>query len=146
PGLISPTRSMLGQASQVLGCSFIFCTATQPGWTRRPDLPGDLGEVREIVPAQLRLYKRLVRVCVEWPGARDTMLNWPEVAQRMADQPAALCVVNTRPAALRLCSELDRLDCGGVFHLSTTMCPAHRLEVLDEIRRRLGDGRPCRLA
>jgi CRISPR-associated endonuclease/helicase Cas3 len=146
PGLIGPTRCMLGQVARVLGCSIVFCTATQPGWTQRHDLPGEIGAVREIVPPQLRLYERLVRVRVQWPAGRDDALDWPQVAQRMAEESAALCVVNTRPAALRLFTELDQLHDEGVFHLSTTMCPAHRLQVLDEVRRRLEEKRPCRLA
>jgi len=32
-----------------------------------------------------------------------------------------------------------------LFHLSTSMCPAHRLTRLAEIRQRLDEGRPCRL-
>jgi CRISPR-associated endonuclease/helicase Cas3 len=32
-----------------------------------------------------------------------------------------------------------------LFHLSTRMCPAHRLLVLSEVKQRLNSGQPCRL-
>jgi CRISPR-associated endonuclease/helicase Cas3 len=145
PGLIEPTRSLLGQLAEISGGSIVFCTATQPGWTNRKELPGALGEVREIVPAQLKLSERLRRVRVEWPKSRDDMLDWPAVAQRMAEARAALGIVNTRRAALELCEELKKVEGEGVFHLSTTLCPAHRLRVLDDVRARLQKGMPCRL-
>lgn len=62
----------------------------------------------------------------------------------MRGSKAALCVVNTRRAAGELFAELRRGG-GDAFHLSTAMCPAHRLEVLDEVRRRLDAGEPCLL-
>src|SRR5699024_333359 len=52
------------------------------------------------------------------------------------------CIVNTRKAAQAI---YGRLDKDGTFHLSTFMCPAHRKRQLAEIRRRLKDGRPCRV-
>jgi CRISPR-associated endonuclease/helicase Cas3 len=145
PGLVEPTRSMLGQVSRTLGCSIVFCTATQPGWTCREDLPGNLRGVREIVPPELRLFERLVRVRVEWPQGPKDLLDLPDVAGRMVAERAALCVVNTRGAAVKVCAELARLGCPEVAHLSTTMCPAHRFLVLEDVRRRLKHGLDCRL-
>ena len=53
-----------------------------------------------------------------------------------------LCVVNTRRAAREV---FHQLSGPGNFHLSTLMYPAHRRRILDEIRRRLRDGLPCRV-
>ena len=56
----------------------------------------------------------------------------------------ALCVVNVREHAARLFDELALQTAGdSLFHLSTRMCPAHRLEVLDRIRGRLCENLPC---
>ena len=54
----------------------------------------------------------------------------------------ALCIVNTRKRAQRL---YEQLQGEGVYHLSTTMYPAHRKRVLAEIRERLDDkkGKKC---
>jgi CRISPR-associated endonuclease/helicase Cas3 len=63
----------------------------------------------------------------------------------MAKQNAALCIVNTRKAARDLFRILREKGCADALHLSKTMCPAHRLEVIDEIRKRLHEKRACRL-
>src|SRR5262249_38267695 len=60
---------------------------------------------------------------------------------------AALCVINTRRAARELFQSLKKkCSADGVFHLSTWMCPAHRLKVLDSVKARLDGGLPCYLA
>ena len=51
-------------------------------------------------------------------------------------------MLNTKKDALAV---LDALEADGVFHLSTLLCGAHRRAVLEEVRRRLGAGEPCRL-
>ena len=61
---------------------------------------------------------------------------------RQKQQEQVLCVVNTRRAAREV---FHQLSGPGNFHLSTLMYPAHRRRILDEIRRRLRDGLPCRV-
>ncbi len=145
PDLIRPTCSLLGQFAEVAGCSIVLCTATQPAWTRRDDLPEGLEGVREIVPAEFRLFERLRRVRVHWPDKEDPHLDWPAVAARMTQQAAALCIVNTRKAAREVFESMRRLGYRDALHLSTAMCPAHRLQILNEVRERLKAGQPCRL-
>jgi CRISPR-associated endonuclease/helicase Cas3 len=142
PELVAPTCSVLGQLAGRLGCSLVLCTATQPAFDHA-DMPERLIGVREIIPAGLALFSRLRRVGVEWP-ADGTALDWVEVAGRMREQRAALCIVNTKGAARDLFTELSRHG-GDVFHLSTAMCPAHRLAVLDAVQARLKSGRRCYL-
>lgn len=61
----------------------------------------------------------------------------------MLQSQAALCVVNTRHKALELFLALKLQQPDSVFHLSTTMCPTHRLEVIQTVHDRLKDGQPC---
>ncbi len=63
----------------------------------------------------------------------------------MAEQPTALCIVNTKVAARNIFQLLRQAGFDDALHLSTAMCPAHRLAVIDEVRDRLAHGRPCRL-
>jgi CRISPR-associated endonuclease/helicase Cas3 len=141
PELVAPTCSILGQLASMLGCTAVLCTATQPAFDH-PELKAhERLDANEIAPPGLDLFARLRRVRVEWPKRNDPPLDWPAVAARMREGRAALCVVNTRRAAREVFAVLK--DAGDAFHLSTSMCPAHRLAVLDEVRHRLKDGLPC---
>ena len=64
------------------------------------------------------------------------------MAEKLQQEWHALCIVNTRKRAQRL---YERLKGEGVYHLSTTMYPAHRRRVLAEIGERLKDenGKKC---
>ncbi len=143
PGLVAPTCGMLGQLVQRLGCSVVLCTATQPAF-QHPAMPERLERVHEIARSELRLFERLRRVHVEWPKPDDPPLSWSDVTARMVRERAALCIVNTRRAARELFAELKQSS-KAVFHLSTSMCPAHRLGVLADVKRRLEAGKKCYL-
>lgn len=145
PGLVAPTCSILRQLAEIAGCSIVLCTATQPAWSRRDDFTQGLINVHSIVPATLNLFERLRRVKVHWPERETAPLEWSEIARKMLGEQASLCVVNKKRSARDLFRLLQQEDAEGCFHLSTAMCPAHRLEVLDEVRRRLTEGLPCRL-
>ncbi len=145
PGLTAPTCEMLEQASGYLGCSIVLCTATQPAWKRDPvRLPSGIANIRELAPNPAELFRQLKRVEVAWPKVGAPGLAWSEVAAEMAGHQQVLCVVNTRHAALDVYHALKQSGCSAV-HLSTNMCPAHRLRVLDEIAATLQAGEPCRV-
>jgi len=140
PDLVAPTCAMLKQLT-TLGCSIIFCTATQPAFDHDELKEHERLHATEIIPNQLDLFPRLKRVTVEWPKNRDEAMSWVEVAERMRLERAALCIVNSKRAARELFAELKRTG-GKAFHLSTSMCPAHRLAVLDKVKERLKVGKP----
>jgi len=144
-GLSLPTCQMLQEVNSYLGCTIVLSTATQPAWQRDDErLPSGFASIREIAPSPSQLFERLRRVHVHWPQSGTPSLGWSEVAHRMADQRQVLCIVNTRSAASEIFLHLHR---GGfpAWHLSTSMCPAHRMLVLAEIQRALVDGLECRV-
>ncbi|MBW3597547.1 MAG: hypothetical protein KY475_09765 [Planctomycetes bacterium] len=145
PSLVAPTCSMLGQLTEHLNCTIVLCTATQPMWERRTGFAEGLHTVRQAAPASLELFRRLRRTQVTWPAASEPPWDWPRVADKIPEDTAALCVVNTKRAALQLFEELKARGRMGLVHLSTNMCPAHRLKILDEVRRRLLVSQPCTL-
>jgi CRISPR-associated endonuclease/helicase Cas3 len=67
----------------------------------------------------------------------------------MTAVPQCLAIVNVRDHAGQLYEEVLRvaeekgLHKQGVFHLSTRMCAAHRLRVLEKIRKALNAGESC---
>lgn len=146
PDLVKPTCQMLRQLTVELGCSVVLCTATQPAFSHdclKDVLHDHRLSTHEVIPPSLKLFASLARVRIEWPLG-DARLPWPEVASLMRASPAALCVVNTKRAARDLFSEL-RGSASNVYHLSTDMCPAHRLTVLATAKRHLQCSEPVYL-
>jgi len=138
PDLVKPTCQMLQQLTTDLGCTVVLCTATQPAFNHeslRDDRRDHRLLPREIIPAELDLFSALRRVQIDWP-ARDARLPWAKLAARMLATAASLCIVNTKRAARDLFTELNQSS-NAVYHLSTDMCPAHRLSVLAAIKSRL---------
>jgi CRISPR-associated endonuclease/helicase Cas3 len=140
--LLKPALAALRELVLNYNCSIVLCTATQPALERRDDFELGLENVRPIIPDALPLFHALKRVEVH----KLNKLPDSELAQRLANEKAALCIVNTRPHASRLYDQLAAIskpdDC---FHLSTWMCGAHRRTVLKMIRERLKAQQPCRV-
>lgn len=150
PQLAESSLATLSHLAHRYDSTVVFSTATQPAFTalnegvKRLCVSGWSPE--EIVPPKTKLFSRVCRTKVQWPK-RDDTLSWGALAGRIVDRPQALCIVNLRRHARELFTLLGK-DGGaadGVFHLSTSMCPAHRTAVLDEVRRRLEANEPCRL-
>jgi len=95
----------------------------------------------EIVEDPSRYFNALTRV--EYRVEPEAW-SWEKVAGEMKKETRkqVLCVVNSRKDAIDLFKLLDDPE---ALHLSTLMCQAHRRDVLDEIRRRLASGEPCRV-
>jgi CRISPR-associated endonuclease/helicase Cas3 len=135
--------SELANPARPYGCSMVFCTATQPALGKSEDLPVGLEGVRSIVPQEKarQHFELLKRVKYQWPDEGES-ISWEELADTvlLQDVQQTLIVVNTRKAARDLHQAFrEKLgsDSDGLFHLSTWMMPAHRLEVLGEVKRRL---------
>lgn len=148
-GLITPTCAMLKQLSKDIGCTIVFCSATQPAFAHRQIPEQHRIHTKEIISTDRNLVSRLCRVRLVWPSTVDECLSWEDVSDMMLNctvkPPASLCIVNTRRAARELFFALQARVASGVFHLSTTMCPAHRMLVLRTVKRRLVESRPCYL-
>ena len=147
--LLAPMFSVFRELQRNYGVSFVFCSATQPAFRRTGSLPSDFfaaNELRELAPDPPSLFRQLRRVDYHLPKPGET-LDWPELAERLAAHEQALCVVNLTRHATELWKELKRLlpDDEKPIHLSSAMCPQHRLDLIHEIRKRLIAGQPCRV-
>ena len=135
---LRPCVWAIAQLVRHYGASAVLCTATQPALDPifqefAPEVP-----IREICPMAEDLWNAFRRVTFQRAGK----LSWPDLAAHLQQQEQVLCIVNTRRAAREI---FQGLSGPGNFHLSTLMYPAHRRRILDEIRRRLRDGLPCRV-
>lgn len=149
--LLSPLLEMIKELAYDWGCAFIFSTATQPAFQRPPNAAPDSrwppGTMREIVRRPEAIRSSLKRVQIDWE--LDKAITWPELARRILSETQALAVVNLRDHASALFDAVESeaqkrgINLGGLFHLSTRMCAAHRLNVLRTIKRRLKNKLPC---
>lgn len=130
-------------------CTMLFSTATQPEFGALPPLQKGkeaVWEPTELLPDHADLYRQMHRVNAVWCLEKDTPLA--DIAEEMAQQSSVCAIVNLRRHARTLFQQLSEA-CGGekesLFLLSTDLCPAHRLEVVETIKKRLKQGRPCRV-
>jgi len=138
--LLNPILDALSELVQPrYGASVVLCTATQPALDESLGFPA-LADVREIAPEPQRYFHSLSRVSYEIH--LDERWSWEDVAEQMWEGEQALCIVNTKAQARSLFAVLDDPD---ALHLSTNMCPAHRLTTLRKVRVLLNEEKPCRV-
>lgn len=116
----------------------VLCTATQPVLNDlfKQYIPD--ARITELCPGTDTLFSMFRRTTFKNAGKLDTKA----LSAELAELPQVLCIVNSRKAAQAVYSELPT---EGSFHLSTLMYPALRRSVLEDIRRRLKEGLPCRV-
>ena len=129
------------------GCTIVFCTATQPVLdTNRIDSSRldnqriGLKDIRPIIEHPKALCKSLKRVKV-YPTRSGEPQSIAQVAakviQKASTGSSVLSIVNTKRNAVALYEELKKeavLSCR-LFHLSTSMCPRHRKDVIDLVKQ-----------
>lgn len=147
--LVVPTLQALSRLADRYGSTVVFATATQPAFDHLHDkvqVPGNRGwQPHEIVRGHARLFHLARRVRVEMPDD-GSPLSWDQLAQQMLAHEQALCVLNIKRHAAQLARLLvQQTDSESVYHLSTSMCPAHRQRVLETVRARLQHGQRCLL-
>ena len=153
--LLQPLLSVLRELKKNYGVTFVFSTATQPAFKYSPFLKEGFkpGEVTEITHDTALAFKVLQRVEYKREGPFD----WKTLAQKIAAEPQALCIVNVRKHAFEVWEELRSLlpkeEQDGLFHLSSAMCAEHRTDILgtkdhpkeNSIRGRLAAAKSCRV-
>ncbi len=120
------------------GATVVLCTATQPPFDNLPNTYRELNITREqhIIQNEPELFQQLKRVEVHderKPGGVSNV-EIADLAERaLQENGSVLIVVNTRASAQALYQEIKgrQLD-AAIYHLSTNMCPAHRMDVLEK--------------
>ena len=125
------------------GASVVLCTATQPLLHRVDPAKGAirLGENAEIMPDVAGVFSKIQRYEAfdrRKPGgwAHTEAAEWAIAETRRAG--SCLMVVNTKREALSIFGACRTVASDlPLYHLSTSMCPAHRLKILEEVKERL---------
>ncbi|WP_027883014.1 CRISPR-associated endonuclease Cas3'' [Meiothermus rufus] len=148
--LAVPTLKTLAHlASEKYGAVVVFATATQPAFEALHDKvkegePEGVGwQPKEILPQPEAFFAQTQRVQVDWWLAKPTPN--PYLVTLLAADEQALMVMNLKRQAHALFRQAQAEGLEGLFHLSTALCPAHRLAVLEEVQKRLEEKAPCRL-
>ena len=136
--LMRPCVSVIDQLVQHYGVTAVLCTATQPellsifsGFTAGT-------RIQELVPDPDALFSSLRRVTFQ----QDGTLSDEELAARIRQENAVLCIVNSRKQARSLYEALPE---EGRFHLSTLMNAIDRERTIATIRERLDKKQCCRV-
>jgi len=129
------------------GATVLLCTATQPPFeaTGNPYRDLNIQPEQHIIQGEQALYERLKRVDVHderKPGgwSRTEIADLAERA--LHEEGSILAVMNTRASAISLYREIKARNLAETYHLSTNMCPVHRLDVLNKIRAKLDAQEP----
>ncbi len=121
----------------------VLCTATQPLLDKVEPAQRSLTitSKQQIIQNETELFEKLKRVEV-FDGRKTGGWTDEDVAERveqeLKEKGSVLVIVNTRRSARSLYQVITGKKFAEVYHLSTNMCPAHRLKVLDDVKKKLG--------
>ena len=127
--------------------SVVLCTATQPLLNKVNKEKGYIrfSEKNEIISDGKTIFKNLKRVEVI-NKIKPSGWEIPEISQLAIEQISkklsCLIIVNTKKNAREIYEELIQHTAFPVYHLSTSMCAAHRMASLNEIREKLKESNP----
>ena len=127
---------------QNCGTTVVLCTATQPLLDKVDPIQRALKiePEQKIISYEKELFQKLKRVDV-FDKTRPEKWDEEEVAElavhQLREKGSVLVIVNTKSSARAVYQAVLQKSNATVYHLSTNMCPAHRLKVLDEIKEKL---------
>jgi CRISPR-associated endonuclease/helicase Cas3 len=140
--LLRPCFAALNELARNYKTSIVFCTATQPALDA-PELKSvlTLPTDCELAPEPTRLHHGLRRVRLRHLAD----VTDDQLLCELSETWHGLVIVNSRAHALVLYRKAAEQGLEGVIHLTTRQYAAHRREILNNVRRLLKDGAPCRL-
>lgn len=134
---LKPCLHVLEQLVHYYGCTVVLCSATQPElgrYLQKNPIQKNPIEIMENVGELFQFFKR---VTFDINGETD----YAEIAKKLDECEQVLCIASTKKEAEKIFELLD----GEAMYLSTNLCPAHRREIIREMKTRLQDGKPCRV-
>ena len=136
--LLEPILDALKSLVEDYNSTVVLSTATQPALNAIRTFK-DVNAI-DLVPSSIVQSPVWRRVNYRWKI--DTPWLWDQAANEMREYRQSLAIVNTKAAALSLLAALYDQD---ALHLSTLLCGKHRLDIINEVRRRLDNGEDCRV-
>jgi CRISPR-associated endonuclease/helicase Cas3 len=129
------------------GSTVVLCTATQPPFDRtgKPYRALTIKPEQKIIKNDQELFEKLKRVEVHderKPGGWSVVEVADLVDRALQESGSVLIVVNTKNSARRLYQTIESRKVNATYHLSTNMCPVHRLKILNEVKGKLAINEP----
>ncbi|MGO5012441.1 CRISPR-associated helicase Cas3' [Niallia sp. Sow4_A1] len=120
--------------------SIVLCTATQPALDfveHKLAINKDaeiISQMEEVIEA----FKRVNIIDLASEHSFDNVRLASFIEERLVDITSMLVILNTKTVVKKLYEllKVKRLDIP-IYHLSTSMCPFHRKEILEEVRELL---------
>ncbi len=141
-------NSVCNFLADACGSTIVLCTATQP-LLDKVRIPLKLPQKPDMVERPADIHKSFKRVNVQdchIAGGYDTEALSDFVMDKLEKNRSLLTILNTKREAASLYSALTKLNKHlpaeeqfFLCHLSTSMCPAHRRAIIDELVKSLGD-------
>lgn len=130
---LKPCIAMIEELINHYRTSVVLCTATQPALKSFFQSKISATELCPRMHEQFEFFKRTLFEDIGIVAEKFLI-------SKLREEYQALCIVNTKKRAQSIYKELKG---DGVYHLSTSMYPAHRKYVLEEIRKRLQKNEKC---
>lgn len=141
--LLKPCIEVLRELTNSYKSTIVLCTATQPALLKNEEFINGLENVREIISNPKELYNNFKRVDIIHLPENNQSITDIELSKMIVKHRQVLCIVNTRRYARELYEQIE--DKENLYHLSALMCPAHRSEVIKEIKDILKKNKKCRV-
>ncbi|MBB6696545.1 CRISPR-associated helicase Cas3' [Clostridium algidicarnis] len=156
---INMFNSAINFLSNICNATIILCTATQPllSTTKMPLMLSENANIITDIHEKFKQFKRVNLVDKRIVGGysvstlKDFVLKIMEKLDNVLamDKLASVLVIfNTKNSAKEAFNELKKSNTDLpkekqylIFHLSTNMCPSHRIKILKEMREKLGHQR-----
>ena len=135
---LRPCIAAIAQLVQHYCAAAVLCTATQPALQPLFDELAPGLQMTELCPDPKEQYQAFRRTTLKIRGE----LEQSQLGAELAELEQVLCIVNRRKTAQELYNNLPK---EGSYCLTTLLYPAHRKQLLQEIRDRLKNGLPCRV-
>jgi CRISPR-associated endonuclease/helicase Cas3 len=132
--IVLPTLCMLNDIQAVMRTSFLFCTATQPAYEKRPGFDG-ITTIVPLIEEPGNLYDKTKRVTYHLLDVLAP-ISFTRLADAVIENDESVLVIfNTKKDALEFFTFMNSSEkCDAKYHLSTAMCPDHRKATIMQIK------------
>lgn len=141
---ISMFNSTISFLKNICNCSIVLCSATQIKLEKAPHKLDSPIELLNNIDYLFEKFKRM-----EVIDSRCPALSYKDAAEfiiaKKTDSKSVLCITNTKTASSEIYDNLKKYADENkieIFYLSTYLCPAHRKDIIAEIKNKLHIGKP----